>query len=248
MNLPKEGNEKEGKTVTTRGGGLANDVTSLFSGRPAEYMALYESTFESGGEQASSMHAYFYRGEQMRIDSSNEVMETRFFANKDEFISCTNQGGQWSCILMQDAQSQPHEKEPAQDMDELKKNIEDETATRIPDRVIAGVTCKCFHSKISFKDMPQAKEMGMSDIESTYCVSPEGIPLYIETLTEGMHRISEATEYRTRLTDEDFTPPAKPQTMEEMLTSDQQNEQPQETLPEDFKEQQRAACDKMPTE
>jgi hypothetical protein len=247
VNLPKGGNEKDEKTVTTLGGGLADDVKDLFSGRPVEYMVEYEMSMETGGDQAKSVYAYYYRGDQMRTDTSNEVMETRFYASKDEFISCTKQGGVWGCIKMQDAQSQPSEKEPVQDMDELKKNIEDEKASRLPDRVIAGVTCKCFYQKINL-NIPQAKETGMSDIESTYCVSPEGVPLYIESKTENMHRISEATEYRTKLTDADFTPPAEAKTMEEMMGGGQQDPEAQETLPADYKERQCEACGNMPTE
>lgn len=231
----------------TPSGGLSDDLKGMFSGHPVEYMVEYEMTMETGGDQAKSMHANYYRGDQMRIDTTNEDMESRFYMNKDEFISCTKQGGEWGCIKMQDAQSQPREEEPAKDMDELKKNIEDEKASRIPDRVIAGVTCKCFYSKINL-NIPQAKETGMSDIESTYCVSPEGVPLYIESKTENMHRISEATKYRTKLTDDDFTPPAEAKTMEEMMGGGQQDPQPQETLPADYKEQQCAACDNMPSE
>ena len=246
-NSPPGTTENNGKTVTTQGDGIANDATGLVSGHPAEYMVEYEMTVETGNDQAKSVYAYYYRGDQMRTDTSNEVMETRFYASKDEFISCTKQGGEWGCIKMQDAQSQPHEAQPAQDMDEMKKNLENEGVTRLPDRVITGVTCKCFYQKINL-NIPRAKETGMSDIESTYCVSPEGVPLYIESKTENMHRISQATKYSTHLSDADFIPPAQPKTMEETLGGGQQNQQPQETLPADFKEKQCATCDKMPTE
>jgi hypothetical protein len=63
-----------------------------------------------------------------------------------------------------------------------------------------------------------------------------------------MHSIQEATKYSTRVTDADFTPPAQPKTMEETLGGAAQDQQPQETLPADFKEQQCEVCDKMPTE
>jgi hypothetical protein len=248
-NSQKEAKDSTATTVAqTSSGGLADEVKNLFSGRPAEYMVEYKSTMSVDNDQAKSMHAYYYRGDQMRIDMSNEAMETRFYTNKEEYISCTKQGEVWGCLKMQDAQNQPREKEPAQDMDELKKNIEEEKATRLPERVIAGVTCKCFYSKITI-NMPSAKETGMSEIETTYCVSPEGIPLYIESKTENMHSIQEATGYSTRVADADFIPPAEPKTMEEALGGGSQpDQQPQETLPADFKEQQCEACGNMQTE
>ena len=173
-------------------GGAMDDVANLFSGRPAQYMVEYAMTTDVNGDQSKGTYAYFFRGEQSRMDISMDGLDSKYYMNKDGAVMCTKQEGQWTCMKLQDAQSQPSQKDPAQDMDELKKNIEANKATRLPDRVIAGVTCKCFNTKITI-NMPNAKETGMSEIDTTYCVSPEGIPLYSESTTQSMHTVQEAT-------------------------------------------------------
>jgi predicted nucleic acid-binding Zn finger protein len=193
------------------------EVQGLFGTPPKEYKVEYENTMVTDGEEAKSTNAIYYRGEtQMRMDSFIGEIETRFYINKEEFITCNKYATGWSCMKLSDAESSGQTPDLEKETEDVKKSVEEEKATRLPDRVIAGVTCKCFYMKVSY-NIPQAQEL--SNFESTYCISPEGIPLYTESKSSAMHSIRQATKYSTKLSDADFVPPAKVMTMEEYLQS-----------------------------
>jgi len=188
-----------------------------------------------------------------------ENIESRYYINKDDFVMCNRQGGEWSCMQIQKGQERQTE-DVNKNMDELKKNVETHPVTRLPDRVIAGVNCKCFKVTVSI-NVPQAKETGLSEFESTSCVSPEGIPLYTETRSESMTSIMEATKYSTHVSDADFIPPAEPVDMMEAMMggsggqgADEQPMVPAEDMEDagmssdDIKQAQCDACEKMPNE
>ena len=214
----------EEKTVTTQksesgskpSGGVLDDITGLFASRPVEYMVEYKTsiTMKNEEESAGTM-AFYYRGaDQIRTDMYMDNMESRYYLNKDDFVMCNNQGGEWSCMKIQKGQSQ--QQDVNKNMDDLKKNVETNPVTRLPDRVIIGIICKCFNVKVTV-NMQRAKETGLSEIESISCVSPQGVPLYTESKSEGMSSIQEATRYSTSVSDADFVPPAEPKDMMEAL-------------------------------
>lgn len=208
------------KTVTTQksgsgspqSGGLLDDIKGLFTSRPGQYLIEYKTSITMNNQKDSSgTMAFYYRGaDQIRTDMYMDNMESRYYMNKDDVIMCNKQGGEWSCMRIEKGQQQ--EQDPNKDMDELKNDIETNPVTRLPDRVIIGINCKCFNVKMNI-NMERAEEMGVSEVDTTYCISPAGVPFYTESRSEGMSSVQEATRYSTSVSDADFIPPAEPKSM-----------------------------------
>jgi len=214
------GEETAQKTVTTQksdsgsqqSGGLLDDIKGLFTSRPGQYMVEYKTsiTMRNQKDSAGTM-AFYYRGaDQIRTDMYMDNMESRYYMNKDDVIMCNKQGGEWSCMKIEKGQQQ--EQDPNKDMDNFMSNVETNPVTRLLDRVIIGINCKCFNVKTKIK-MERAEEMGVSEVDSTYCISPAGVPLYTESRSEGMSSVQEATRYSNSVSDADFIPPAEPKNM-----------------------------------
>jgi hypothetical protein len=71
--------------------------------------------------------------------------------------------------------------------------------------VAAGVTGNCF--KVV------SKEASQSQYSSRFCMSSEGVPIYMSGTTEAGSMEMEATNISNNVTDADFTPPAQAQAM-----------------------------------
>jgi hypothetical protein len=101
------------------------------------------------------------------------------------------------CIEFPAAQNQ-FEDETAKD---IETNPENYAITPLAPRTIAGTLATCF----------QVVTSGASAATVDFCFSPEGVPLYTHTVSEGMDYTMEATSYSTSVPDSDFALPATPQ-------------------------------------
>lgn len=219
----KEVSGEKGATQSTQAasgsedsGGLLNDLKSLVSLRPLQYMVDYKTETSMGGEQETDGRmAMYYKGEdKVRTDTWMGDIESRYIMSGGEVVMCNKQAGEWSCMRM--SQAEDRETEINRNMEELEDNLDTSEVAQLPDRVVAGAKCKCFRIKIK-TTLPDAQKAGLSEWDHVYCISPEGVPLYSESTSEKTRMVMEATRYSTTVSDSEFIPPAEPKDMMEMM-------------------------------
>jgi hypothetical protein len=216
------GNDDTGETVTTQANpnedkpGIVTDLKAqlkgLFSNAARQYTVAYDTTMSGAGqEEYKAQMAYYIKGEdKMRVDTLADMPgagESRFYMIDGSFIMCNKQGGEWSCIKM--PQQKDVSQDPKKQAEDIQKDIDLSDISQLPDRVIAGVSAKCYKMILTITS-EEAKNAGMSSWENIYCVSPEGVLLYADSNNENMHVIQEATSYKNSVADSDFVPPATP--------------------------------------
>jgi outer membrane lipoprotein-sorting protein len=210
---------QEIKTADTKPAGgtdLKFQLKGLFSNAAKEYMVAYETTLSGGGQpEYKAQMAYYIKGDsKMRVDTLSADMpgagESRFYMLDGSFIMCNKQGGEWNCIKM--PQQADSSKDPKKQSEDIQNDIDLSEISSQPDRVIAGVTAKCFKMIVTISS-EEAKNAGISSLENIYCLSPEGVLLYSDTTTENMHVIQEATSYSNTVADSDLVPPAEPKSL-----------------------------------
>ncbi len=152
--------------------------------------------------QASELSQYVMGGEKLRTDFVVSGTETRTYILDKDFYTCTNDGA-WTCFKFEMQES-------ASDMSyqlgsEVESNPNKYTITADGTMEVAGVTASCYRI--------------VSDEGTTrYCVSAEGVPLYIQTNSgtgeEGTMIEMKATTYSTQVSEADFALPAEAQEMQ----------------------------------
>ncbi|MBN2251156.1 MAG: hypothetical protein JW724_03665 [Candidatus Altiarchaeota archaeon] len=248
--------DDEGKTVTTQetgSGGLLDDIKGLFQSRPGQYMVDYATTFTMEGRGESGRMAFYYGGgDRVRTDTVMDDRESRFYMNRGDFVMCGKEAGEWTCIKLGE---QGAGEDVNKDMEEVMDDFDTSPVTRLPERVIAGTNCKCFGMTIN-ADIAQAKGSGLSEWDHIYCLSPEGIPLYMEVNSAEMSSIMKATKYSTRVSDSDFIPPAEPTDISGLMEGMEAMDASQVAvsgadsgdMPEDLQKMQCDMCASMPDE
>lgn len=216
------GQENAGQTVTTAAStaqtaGNSGDSTdlnsqlkSLLQNGAKDYMAAYETTMTGSGQNDYKGEMdYYVKADKVRVDTLIRVQgmeESRFYLLSNDYIVCTQQGSDWACIKMP---QQDSSKDPNQQSEDIQNSIDKSVVVKLPDRVIAGVTTKCY--KITVTATANDVSLGiMPSGEYVYCISPDGVLLYSEGTTGGVHIVQEATRYTTHVSDSDFVPPAEP--------------------------------------
>jgi hypothetical protein len=132
-----------------------------------------------------------------RTDTAAAGMQVRAYVfGKSEMYSCVNQGS-WSCFKLSAPKDDSLQSQ--QLADEVKSNPSKYTITEDGTKAIAGTTAKCY-------------KLVSTDYTARYCISPEGVPLYIwYTATKdgvSIETETSATSYSLSVSDSDFTLPA----------------------------------------
>ncbi len=223
------GQENAGQTVTTVAGaktvttvantqatgnsGTGTDlnaqVKSLFQNGAKEYMVAYDTTMTGGAQNSyNGQMAYYVKADKLRMDTLAQTQglgESRVYLSSNVYIVCNKQGAAWSCIKMP---QQDTSQDPKKQADVIQKSIDTSVVSQLTDRVIVGVTAKCY--KVTISATANGVPGGMPSGDYTYCISPDGVLLYSESNSGGMHVVQEATNYKTSVSDSDFVPPAEP--------------------------------------
>jgi hypothetical protein len=205
----------EVKPVDTKpdaGTDLKAQFTSLFTGGAKDYMVSYDTTVSGAGQPGyTAKMAYYLKGvDKLRVDTLADIPgagDSRFYKVSESFIMCNKQGGVWNCIKM--PQQQDSSQDPKKQTEEIQKNIETSEITQLPDRIIAGVSAKCYRMIVSVST-EEAKASGMSSWDNTYCVSTDGVLLFSDSMNDKTHIVQEATSYVKGVADSEFVPPAQP--------------------------------------
>jgi hypothetical protein len=164
------------------------------------YMVEYDMTSSGTGGSTSGVMTQYVKGTKFRTDTVAQGVESRTLLLADGMFSCSNQG-EWTCMKI----TVPETKDPAK---EAEDNAESSQVTALPSRTIAGVSTKCFRVIVS-------------DGQVDYCLSPEGVPLYMKSSGEkdGVSYSSELTakRYSTSVSDSAFELPAEAQDLSELM-------------------------------
>lgn len=145
-----------------------------------------------------------------------------FFSDK-EFISCSQQDGEWHCFNIPTGNNTQTNKEDQTDMNlDLEKQNEEfwneRSVLSLPDREITGVKAKCFKIIMTVPNIPNIDVKDYDNKSYEGCYSKEGIPLYTAIEGPGLSSVQEATSYSTKVSERDFEPPATPQSFEQMIS------------------------------
>jgi len=199
------------ETKPAVGADLKAQLMGLFSGATKEYMVAYDTTISGGGQPdyTAKMTYYLKGADKLRVDTLANMPgagDSRFYKVSGDFIMCNKQGADWSCIKIP---QQDPSKDPNNQSAEIQKNFGTSEIAQLPDRVIAGVTAKCFKMIVSV-NADEAKQIGMSTFVNTYCISSDGVLLFSDSQSNNMHIVQQATSYVTNVADSEFVPPAEP--------------------------------------
>ena len=199
------------ETKPAAGTDLKAQLMGLFAGGAKDYMVAYDTTISGDGQPAyTAKMTYYLKGvDKLRMDTLANMPgagDSRFYKISGSFITCNKQGADWTCIKIP---QQDPSKDPTNQSAEIQKNIETSDITQLPDRVIAGVTAKCYRMIVSV-NTDEAKQSGMSSWDNTYCVSTDGVLLFSDSQSNNTHIVQEATSYVKGVADSEFVPPATP--------------------------------------
>ena len=202
-------------TATTAAAGinLGEELTNLLMNANRDYMVTYKVTTSGTNlPETSNVMTYYYKGEdKTRVDSSysmqGETVQSRFYMVGDTYASCSDMEGTWSCINI----PKPNESDPTASAE---NNVEMSQVTRIADKVILGITTRCYHMVMNIESADaqtaqQITDAGLENWEGNYCVTDDGILLYSESMTPSVITAMEATNFKKGTSDSDFVLPAK---------------------------------------
>lgn len=151
------------------------------------YKVVYQVT---AGTAASYEMTEYLKGGNMRTDIALSGMQSRTYVISGKVTSCILAGTTWSCNAL------PSQNTQSVDIGEqLKADPSKYAITADGTQTVAGVAATCY------------KVVG-TDATVRYCISSEGVPLYVKTTAQGMDVVMQATSYSTSVTDADFALPA----------------------------------------
>ncbi len=197
--LPNDGLTQTAVTETTMALG---DINGLLGRGITQYMVEYQTTlWDQSHHGNKSIKDWYYKNGQIRTDLIVNQMETRTYMNGSNAVTCVSQAGNWTCYTL------AHHADLGNPLQDMKDNIDSSQIMLLPGKVVAGVNTKCFKSTTNDTNIIDA--IGIWN--NSYCLSPEGVPLYEESTNGSMNIITTATKYSTQVSDTDFIPPAEPQ-------------------------------------
>ena len=146
-------------------------------------------------QTALQISQYVKGTDKIRNDMAVQGMESRTYILGNDAYTCTSQQGSWTCYKYTGAMQ-------AYGSADISKGLEADsskyTVTADGTMQVAGTTATCY-------------QVVSSDGTSRYCVSAEGVPLYVKSTSKD-NTVMEmtATSYSASVSDADFTLPATP--------------------------------------
>jgi len=162
-----------------------------------EYYVKYDYAMP---EQTTEMSQYF-KGNKMRSDVISEGVEARTYMADDLITSCTKQNGDWMCFEIEETTENVNT-----GLDDARENP-DEYMTMVTSagtKTIAGEEIECFKITIETASM-------------TYCLTDDGIPLFMSGVSEGMEWSMTAKEFDRNVANSAFEPPAAAMDLSDMM-------------------------------
>ena len=151
------------------------------------YKAVYDVT---AGNATYEMTQYL-KGGNSRTDVATGGMQIRMYDVSKKTSTCILAGTKWTCTsTTSQAGNQTSDLSQQLQSEEAKYTV---TADGI--ETFAGTAAACY-------------KIVSSDGTNRYCVSPEGVPLYLKSSAGDGDIVMEATSYSTSVADSDFALPA----------------------------------------
>lgn len=166
----------------------------------------WKATYDLSGTGGVSgvMTQYMSSGGNFRMDAVSSGIESRTYVVGKGVTICAKQDASWNCYKFSGESLNSSTEVSATLGTDLEQNPSGYTVTADGSMQVAGTTAACY--KVVDKDGTVR-----------YCVSPEGVPLYVLTNSQsgGVSATYEmkATSYSTSVLDSDFALPAAPQDM-----------------------------------
>ncbi len=205
------GKSQQGNGAAASSGSTKNDVsTGTFAQNALESLlgtlklnSGWKVTYQLSGtgmQGTTEMSQYVKGTEKFRTDVSAAGMETRTYVMDNKAYLCTKTG-EWSCLKFtvpkNDSSQASYELESELETDASKYNVTADGTMQV-----AGVTAACF-------------KVVSADASTRYCVSAEGVPLYVKSSAQSEGQAVEyemkAKSYSASVSDSDFALPAEPQ-------------------------------------
>ena len=190
-----------------------DDLMTLYN-KVKDYVVSYDVTAQRGNNTLTSSQVTFYiEGNNTRLDTSvsrgAKTIESRYFLIDNQFMSCSDANGQWSCSQVKTVKLLTDARQTIQD------NIKTSSITQLADRVVLGTNAKCYHlvMDLANADPAAARQIvadGMQNWEGTYCGTNDGVMLYYTSMNKNVTVTMEATNYHLGTGSSDFTLPATP--------------------------------------
>ena len=151
------------------------------------WKVVYDVT---AGSASSYEMTQYLKGSNIRTDMTASGMQARTYMVSGKVSSCVLAGTKWMCTDMT--------AQMGNTTSDLSQQLQSEqakyTITADGTESIAGTTATCY-------------KIVSSDGTDRYCISPEGVPLYIKTSAEGSEMVMQAKSYSTSVADSDFALP-----------------------------------------
>ena len=178
-----------------------SELQAAFGDQSPEYSASYLLTFSSPTQVYSQKMTYFIMGkDRVRIDSRMEFpqdkKESRVYMLGNKSVLCSLNESVWSCAASELEAGYSNAYEASRQ--KMEDAISGATVQRLAERVVAGVSAKCYNLSGSTSGIPW---------DYVYCISEGGVPLYVVAESGGMEITQEATMYSNNVSYSDYVLP-----------------------------------------
>ncbi len=151
-------------------------------------------------EGKETLYMVLYRkGNRYRMDVIEEGQESRVYTVEGKNYTCSRSEEGWQCF--EGGFGAPY-MGTFQELPESEEGV-----SKLGSRLVAGKRARCYRPKVQ----PAPGE------EIEFCVSKEGLPLYVSQKSPGNAFTMEAVEYSLKVSDSDFLLPARPFSLKDMM-------------------------------
>ena len=180
-----------------------SELQAAFGDPSPEYSASYLLTFSSPTQVYSQKMTYFIMGkDRVRIDSKMEFpqdkKESRVYMLGNKSVLCSLNESVWSCAASELEAGYSNAYEISRQ--KMEAAISGASVQRLSERVVAGVSAKCYNLSGSTSGIPW---------DYIYCISAGGVPLYVDAESGGMEITQEATMYSNNVSYSDYVLPTQ---------------------------------------
>lgn len=191
-----------------------SELQAAFGNQSQDYSASYLLTVSSPTQEYSQEMKYFIMGKDRvridsRMDSSGGKQESRAYMLGNKSSLCYLNASVWSCASSELGAGSPNSYEVSrQKMDAA---ISSATVQRLAERVVAGLSAKCYNLSGSSYGVAW---------DYLYCVSEGGVPLYVVAESGGIVITQEATAYSNNVSSLDYILPVQDNAIDQNNASD----------------------------